>query len=383
MSDGPLEVSLVVQQLRRRVPGGIGTYSAALIGALASAASSDPALSVELYASAPPRPGLPDPLAAYGVPVRASRLPGPLLTRFWDVGIGSVSPRGIVHATSMAVPPRRGAPLTAMVHDLAWRMFPDAFPRRGRHWHEAALRRVLQRSAAVFVPSAPVAAQLAEAGAASGSVHVIPHGADHLPPPDHEAASRVLSGAGAGAGASAQRASRDGTFILTVGTIEPRKNLRRVVAAYQGAVTAMDEPMSLVVVGPHGWGPDDDAGASSRGGPGTVLFAGAVEPAVLSALYCQAHLLVYAPLWEGFGLPPIEAMAAGCPVISSAVPSADDGGACVVDPTDVENIADAIVKIANDDEARSRLRSEGLRRAASSTWADSAAAHVSLWRSLA
>jgi hypothetical protein len=138
-------VLVVAEQLRRAVPGGVGTYAAGLLSGLAERGAEDPgAVPVTVAASRAPRGG-PDPLGRFGFPVWCWRLPGPMLTRAWDRG-WSPAPAGfpVVHAVSLAVPPvPAGSRLCVFVHDLAWRSHPEATTERGRRWHEQALGRAL------------------------------------------------------------------------------------------------------------------------------------------------------------------------------------------------------------------------------------------------
>ncbi len=363
---GRPDVSLVVQQLRRAVPGGIGTYCTGLLAGLAALGQGGAALpALELVASA--TRARPDPLRAWGVPVRAVPVPGPLLTRLWDAGIDAGTRGAVVHALSLASPPARGRALVVTVHDLAWLDVPQAFPARGRRWHQAALDRAVARASRLVVPSAAVADAVVGAGAAAGRVVVVEHGSDHLPPADDRGAGELLARLGVA-----------GPFVLAVGTLEPRKNLARLTEAHRRAQARLGERMPLVVVGPRGWGD----GAPAAGAPAAeAVAAGPVPAAVLAGLYRRARLLAYVPLAEGFGLPPLEAMAAGTPVVCSAVPSAG-GAALQVDPTDVDAIAGALVEVATDDATRRDLVAAGYRRAAARTWRASAAEHVALWQAL-
>ncbi|HXW32797.1 MAG TPA: glycosyltransferase family 1 protein, partial [Acidimicrobiales bacterium] len=176
-----------------------------------------------------------------------------------------------------------------------------------------------------------------------------------------------------------------GDFLLTVSTLEPRKNLDRLMDGYRRARSALGEQLPLVVVGPAGWGGRPAAGAEVDGAaraPAGIVMAGAVESASLAALYRRARLLAFVPLLEGFGLPPLEAMTAGTPVVSSPVPSIGEA-ALVVDPRDVDAIAEGIVRLASDSELRRQLIAAGVARAASFTWAETARLHRQLWQSLA
>jgi len=276
-----------------------------------------------------------------------------------------------------------------MVHDLAWRRFPDAFPARGRRWHEAALARALQRGDLFMVPSAPTADDLVAAGAPAGRVEVVEEGCDHLDPPDIPGAAALL-----------ERIGVKGAFVLSVSTIEPRKNLTRLAAAFTLAAPRLTDPRTaLVVVGPTGWdsgsrnsgasAPDWRSGPSSgegglsagdRGGP-VVLTTGTVSGGVLTALYQRALAFVYVPLFEGFGLPPLEAMMLGTPVVASPIPSTGSA-AWEVDPTDVDAIAEGLVRVCTDRAQRESLSELGRDRAAGLTWRTAANRHCELWQSL-
>jgi glycosyltransferase involved in cell wall biosynthesis len=340
------------------VPGGIGTYVRGLVGAI------DPHhADVTLWASRAPARG-PDPVAALGRPVLTSPLPSRAMVWAWDRGWAPSPDRfDVVHATSFALPPAGGSPLTATVHDLAWRRVPEAFPRRGRRWHEAALGRALARATAFIVPSRQTADDLLAAGAPASRVEVVEEGCDHLVPPDAAGAAAFRSALGVG-----------GDYLLAVSTLEPRKNLPRLLAAYQAARPRLPGKCPLLVVGPVGWG----KALSPQEG---VLLGGPVEGALLAGLYAEARLVASVPLVEGFGLPAVEAMACGAPVMASPLPSAG-GAAYDVDPLDVEGMAIAMARIATDDGLRADLVAAGRARAAGLTWARAAAAHVDIWTSL-
>jgi glycosyltransferase involved in cell wall biosynthesis len=370
-------VLLAVEQLRREVPGGIGNHARGLLSGLQRCAADGDAVEVTLIASRPPR-RTSDPLATYGRPVLASALPGPLLTRAWDHALLR-APEGfdIVHSVSLAAPmPRRAgrSRLAVTVHDVAWRRHPETTTRRGRRWHEAALQRACDGGAAFVVPSRLVAADLVASGVDETRVTVVPAGTDHLAPPDEDATDALLGRVGA-----------RGEYLLTVGTLEPRKNLDRLVQAFSQARPQLPERWPLVIAGPAGWGraarPQETDG---------VVFTGSVPDAVLSGLYRRARAFAYVPLTEGYGLPPLEAMRMGTPaVVSSEVPSVHDLGetdpppAHIVDPLDVDDIAAGLVAVLTDDALRADLAARGPSFASARTWQDAAAAHLRLWRRLA
>ena len=360
MSRSARPVLLVVEQLRRRVPGGIGTYAAGLARGLAGL---DPGSRppVRLVAS---RVRGPDPLAALGLPLETIGVGSRALVKAWDLGALHVGrDAAVVHSVSIVSPPS-AAPLVVTVHDLATVRLPEAFPARGRRWHAAALARAARRASFVVVPCDAVAddVRTQAPGLAPDRVVVIEEGSDHLPPADHRGADALLG-----------RLGIDKGVLLGVGTLEPRKNLDRLVDAYSRARGRLDEPWPLLVVGPMGWGPR----ASNL--PEGVVLAGRVPDPVLQALYERCRCLAYVPLLEGFGLPVVEAMRAGAPVVASPVPSAR-GAALEVDPLDVDSIADGLVAASSDEAVRARLVAAGRARVVGLTWGATARAHVELWR---
>lgn len=360
-----MRVLLMAEQLRRTASGGIGTYVRGVLQGLDELEAADPSgpdLELELIASrAPAGRGRSDPMASLGYPLRSSLLPGPLLTRAWDHGILR-APAGfdVVHSTSLSTLEPGSAVLVATVHDLLWRRLPDAYPTRGRRWHEHALRRALARADRFIVPAEVVANDLIEAGAPAEAITVIPMGSDHLPPPDIEAGAALLA-----------RVGVHGPFLLSVGTLEPRKNLIRLIEAYEQIRATLPEPWPLVLVGPSGWG--------ERIRPETgVVLTGLITPTELSALYATTRLLAYVPLIEGFGLPPVEAMAFGTPVVASPLPSTA-GAAFEVDPHRVDSIADGLLRVATDEVERARLQAAGQVRSAELTWSSIVRRHVEVW----
>jgi len=360
-----VDILLVVEQLRRVVAGrtsGIGTYTRGLLQGLGEMHDGP---KVVLHASRPPRGT--DPLAEFGHVIRTSPLPARVLTRMWDRGWVAAPDGGIdvVHSTSLAFA-KTGVPLSVMIHDLAWRDAPEAYPPRGRRWHEAALQRAIADAAVLVVPGRPAADALVAAGATASAVEVIEEGADHLPPADLDAARELLDRIGV----------RDG-FLLTVGTLQPRKNLHRLLEAYGLARSDLAEPWPLVVVGATGWGDALPAGGAPHG----VVLAGEVTGAVLSGLYRLARCLVFVPLVEGFGLPPVEAMRECTPVVASPMPSTA-GAALEVDPVDIRGIATAMVRASSDERVRAKLVTAGLLRSSELTWRAAAERHVEIWAAL-
>jgi len=377
----PMRVLMVVEQLRRRVPGGSGTYATGLLRALSGLrdhgeGSRDPERyenrkdpAVTLYASrhrhrspkGARRAEKGDPLEDLGFPVVCSLLPGPLLTRAWDRKIaGAPGGFSIVHGASLAVPREEGLRTIVTVHDLAWRQVPEAYPKRGRQWHERAFVESVAAAHEFVVPSQPVADDLCEAGVDPQKVAVIEPGSDHLPVATEAAGRSKLAELGV-----------RGPFVLSVATVEPRKNLGSLMEAFCRVRGSLGPDWTLVIVGPKGWGPGLDSNEK-------VVMAGPVTPAELSSLYMLAAMVAYVPFVEGYGLPPLEAMRAGSPVVASAVPSTGDA-ARIVDPNDIDDIAKGLLEVASDEDLRRELVSRGLDRAAALTWERCARSHLALW----
>ncbi len=330
-----MRVAITTEQLRRPVPGGIGTYIRGLLKGLRDRADANSRFGLDVSA----------------VTVRTAdpRLPVRVVTSAWDGGFSLGIPRAdVLHATTMCLP--RYRPSTVFVHDLAWRASPEAFTARGRRWHEAAFVRAVARSEIVIVPSHAVAEALQSTGVSSNRIRVVPEGADHLP-------LRPRTGRG--------------EFVLTVSTLEPRKNIARLIEAH----TLAKIGVPLCIVGPTGWG---DIDACPREG---VVWLGRVSNERLSELLAEATAFAYVPLHEGFGLPPVEALRAGVPVLTSTtVASCASAPVVRCDPLDVESIAAGLREVGGP--SRDLQVDRGIAFASALTWADVASAHTEIWREL-
>ena len=168
----------------------------------------------------------------------------------------------------------------------------------------------------------------------------------------------------------------DTPYVLGVGTLEPRKNLPRLVEAFTGLDDAVRGDRRLVLVGPLGWDAGDTTSAIAAH-PDRVAAIGAVPEADLPALYRRADAFAYPSLYEGFGLPVLEAMIAGVPVLTSdtsSMPEVGGDAALYVSPRDVAAIRDGLARLLGDDALRARLAAAGPARAAEFSWARYAAA---------
>ena len=253
----------------------------------------------------------------------------------------------VLHCTTFRGPRRAKMPTVLTVHDLAILRAPEAFPRWHRLYGRAGLARVLSAADAVVAVSEFTRAETVElAQVPAERIRVVPNGVDPLFTPEGDRA--------------------EGDYVLAVATLEPRKNLGRAVDA------AREAGVELRVVGAHGWG-----GVEVNG------WVGEIPDSELAELYRGARCVVYPSLYEGFGLPVLEAMACGTPVVTSRGTATEEvagGAAVLVDAVDVASIAEGIVAaIARRDE----LVPQGIARAREFTWQRAADAVVELWQDLA
>jgi glycosyltransferase involved in cell wall biosynthesis len=350
----PVRVALTLEQCWHSVPGGTARASLDLAAALAADDGLEVVGVAARHRSVPAAPWTPT------VQVRQLPLPRQALYPAWQrLRRPSVQratgPVDLVHATTMAVPPR-SAPLVVTVHDLAFLADPSHFTPRGLAFFRRGLDLVRRDADVVLVPSEAVRAECLAAGLEPGRLRVVPHGVDARPVGDADV-RRVRSAYGL-----------TGRYVLWTGTQEPRKNLAGLLDAF-GRV---DADVDLVLAGPSGWGPDLSGriAATPR-----VRPLGFVPDADRDALYAGADLLAYPSLREGFGLPVLEAMAQGTPAVTSAGTSmAEFAVGRLVDPTDPTALAAALAELLADDALRDRLGREARERAAAYTWPAAAAA---------
>jgi glycosyltransferase involved in cell wall biosynthesis len=173
-------------------------------------------------------------------------------------------------------------------------------------------------------------------------------------------------------------------FILFVGSLEPRKNLERLLLAYQNLEKPARSEVKLVLAGFKGW-ENERIVSLIRNMKTDVFYLGYLPQEDLAKIYNLARLFIYPSLYEGFGLPPLEAMACGCPVIVShaaSLPEVCGEGAFYVNPCDVGSIARGIDRVLKDEGLRILLASKGRERASQFSWEKSARAHLKLFEEI-
>jgi glycosyltransferase involved in cell wall biosynthesis len=356
---------------------GVGRFCEGALGALAASG----ALDVDAFAVTWRRRQMLPPLVPAGVHVRQramparplhlawAHLPGPAVEWF----VGAVD---TVHGTNFVVPPSRHAARVVTVHDLTTVRFPELCDRSTLGFPRM-VRRAVSEGAWVHTPSRFVADEVvAEFDADPGRVRVVYHG---VTPPDTPVTSSPSPSPfpppppSPTTSSSADIALPPGTarYILAIGTVEPRKDYPGLVRAF-APVAAAHRDVALVIAGADGWGARafHDAVASSPWRQ-RIVQLGYIPDDALARWLAGAELLAFPSVYEGFGFPPLEAMAAGVPVVASsagAVPEIVGDAALLVAPRDVDSLAAALLAVVGDAEVRAGLVEKGRCRATRFTW---------------
>lgn len=360
-----LDVTMVVEQCWQPVPGGSGTYVVELLRALRDRRD------VRLRGLAAAHRHLPDPDVRPDVPVTHVPLPRRVLYDAWN---RTPLPRvehvvrpapDVVHAPTWALP-RTRSPLVVTVHDVAFLRDPSHFTARGVAYFSRALARVLDEADRVLVPSLATARDCIDAGIEESRLVLVPHGV------------RVRPGTPEAVAAFRRRHGLDRPYVLWTGTREPRKNLGTLLTAFD-MLAAEFPDVDLVLVGPAGWGSTPEPAARDR-----VRLLGRLTWDDLQLAYGGAAAFCFPSSWEGFGMPVLEAMAHGVPVVTSTGTStAEVGGdaALLVEPTDPAALAAALATALGPDGAV--LAQRGRDRAAGFTWEHAAEETARVYRAVA
>lgn len=269
----------------------------------------------------------------------------------------------VLHSPNYFLPAYDG-PSVVTVHDLSIQRFPETHPAARRRYFDLAFTRSLRRADALITDSEAVRQELITDYAVSPervtAIHLgvdaafRPHTRDELVP------------------IMARHGLRQSQYLLAVGTLEPRKRLEQLITAYADLPVHLRERYPLVLVGSTGWLNDQVQPLIERGRTqGWLHYLGYVPQAELPALYAGARAFAMVSIYEGFGLPLVEAMASGIPVLTSnrsCMPEVMDGAALLVDPDDVHEIRTQLARLLEDDLWRAFAVTHGLCRARQLTW---------------
>lgn len=359
-------VAFHIDQLSFPAPGGIGTYIRNLGPAMARR---DPSLELVLFRSRFEREG--GPAETWVRDFCVEEIPASIKTLYprWALTARPPLPPplqvcDIVHATNpAAVPPAGpGQRLVVTVHDLAFEHYPSMFPRNWRYLYRAGLRAAVKRADAIVTPSRNTAEDLlSRTKVDPAKLHVVP----------------LAASLGIGSldpGEALERLKVRSPYIVFVGTLEPRKNLVRLVRAYR-RVAATGLPHALVLAGPLGWDHDALMREIALQGPGEIVLTGALTGDEIDAVYRSADAFAYPSLYEGFGLPVLEAMARGIPTITSttsSLPETAGDAALGVNPRSVREIAMAIERVLTEPDVADTLSRRGRAQAERFSWDETA-----------
>lgn len=307
-----------------------------------------------------------------GVRVVARPMPAGLLGRLWartDLAPAEwfTGPVDVVHGTNFVVPPTRAAGAVVSVYDLTALRFPELCAPASLRYPDL-VRRAVARGAWVHTLAHAIAEEVVDRLAVPAErVRVVSSGLD--------------VGAVGDAAAGRRRAGAE-RYVLALGTVEPRKGLPDLVRAFDRLAAARPD-LHLVVAGPDGWGADDLAAAIAQARHGDrVRRLGWVDATTRSDLLAGARVLAVPSVYEGFGYPPLEAMAAGTPVVATAVGSLPEvlgTAARLVPGGDLEALIGALASVIDDEAVARRLAAAGRGHAATFSWDACAAGLVELY----
>jgi glycosyltransferase involved in cell wall biosynthesis len=296
---------------------------------------------------------------------------GPLGRHWWSVGLPRYVRRRKVelfHGTNYDVPLWRQCATVLTIHDLSHLLHPETHENRSVKRARRRLPTMVRAADAIITPTDSVRRELCEQlNVAPEKIFAIPEAArDCFRPVEFAETEGVRLRVGVG-----------DEFLLAVGTIEPRKNLAVLVSAFEEVTRARPEgTLQLVIAGGSGWlsSPLFEAIEKSPARD-RILLTDYLHDGDLRALYASCRAFIYPSIYEGFGLPPLEAMACGAPVIASRIASLEEttgGAALLFEPTNANELTQNILELLGDENVRRELSTAGQRRAAEFSWENTA-----------
>ena len=269
--------------------------------------------------------------------------------------------------------------LVTTVHDFSFHLHPEWLDKEQRAYITGHFWKNIPRSVRIITGSRYTKNEIIEfLRYDPEAIDVIYHGVDHsIFKPYEEETLQAF------AAARAARALPE-KFMLFVGSIEPRKNLKNALLAYVQLPAEFKKEFKFVLAGFSGWN-NDEVMALIEKEKENVTYLGYLTDLELAYLYNMATVLIYPSLYEGFGLPPLEAMACGTPVVVSRVASLPEvcgDVAFYIDPHSITSIAEGMYTVATDNAGRKSMSQKGLARAKEFTWDESARRHLSVFRNV-
>jgi glycosyltransferase involved in cell wall biosynthesis len=356
---------------------GVGHYTLELARALAIASPSD---QFELVSPAAFEPTIVDELNRaslanlHSTTAKASSIRG----HWWSIGLPLYARRArfdLFHGTNFDVPLWNSRRSVVTIHDLSSLLHPDKHRQRSVRRARVRLPLAIRLAKKIITPTESVKREVCEYFAVNpNKVAAIPLAARRnfqtLVP------SQTI--------AIRKRLNIEDDFLLFVGTLEPRKNLLTLLKALQQILSQTSLRPQLVIAGGEGWLMDETFSFMDKSEiSGRLRLTGYLGDEELCALYSSCRLFIYPSLYEGFGLPPLEAMACGAPVIAGRIPALQETlgqSARLVDPNDARELAKNIIELWTDEQQRQKLSSSGKQNAARFSWEQTARMTLEVYR---
>ncbi|HXD33655.1 MAG TPA: glycosyltransferase family 1 protein [Pyrinomonadaceae bacterium] len=292
--------------------------------------------------------------------------------RWWSIGLPRLirrQPYDVFHGTNFEVPLQNVCPSVVTIHDLSMLLHSATHEKRLVRRARSRIPIMARAATMVITPTETVRDEVRQhLGIPLERIVALPEAArDCFQPLNDDQTVQVR-----------KRLGINGEFLLYVGTVEPRKNLETLLRAFEAVCSTHARPLQLVLAGRKGWLIDDLLNSFKRSPDAKqIKLTGYLSDRELCALYSSCAAFVYPSVYEGFGLPPLEAMACGAPVIASQIPSLAEvigSAARLFTPENAEQLAASIFDVILSDKLRSELSKAGLKHSAKFTWAATAKA---------
>jgi len=290
----------------------------------------------------------------------------PITRHWWSIGLPRYIRRHgieLFHGTNFEVPLRKACPTVVTVHDLSMLLYPETQERKLVRRAEQRLPRMARAATMIITPTESVRTEVHEhLQLPLDRIVAVPEAARNCFQPLEPGATIETR----------NKLGIHGEFLLFVGTVEPRKNIATLLRAFAEVLRVRREPLQLVIAGRKGWLVDDLYDSLERSAAAAnIFFTGYLSDEELCALYSSCTVFVYPSIYEGFGLPPLEAMACGAPVIASnitAIREVVGSAGRLVSPESATQLAGAIAELLESMPARSELSAAGVKRARQFSW---------------